>query len=114
MLRFFGISISGMVVSKGNRRSMMTLRIVILNKSDIEVNTLVPPEEDENHNGHSSDREEGGDSNEFGGFDIVAAVFGGEKAERSGSREGLDEGANLDNFGWKVNGGENPVGNDWA
>ena len=63
-------------------------------------------EEDENHQGHGDDGEEGGNGDQLGGFDIVAAVFGGEEAEWGGGGEGLDESADLDYFNREMESGE--------
>ena len=47
-------------------------------------------EEEQNHDWHGKNREDGGDSDEFGGFDVVAAVFSGEETERGGGGECLN------------------------
>ena len=58
-------------------------------------------QQQEHHQRHGEDGEDGGDGDEFGGFDVVATVFGGEEAKRSGSRESLNERADSNDFDWK-------------
>ena len=38
-------------------------------------------DEKQNHKRHGDNGKDGGDSNELGGFDVVAAVFSGEEAK---------------------------------
>ncbi len=63
----------------------------------------------EHHQWHGEDRKDSRDGDELGGFDVVAAVFGGEEAKRSGSRESLNERADGNDFDWKSEPGEHEV-----
>lgn len=58
-------------------------------------------QQQEHHQRHGEDREDSGDSDEFGGFNVVAAVFGGEETKRSGSGESLNERTDGNDFDWK-------------
>ena len=59
-------------------------------------------EKEENHKRHGEDGEDGGDSDELRGFDVVSVIFSGEKSERSGGRESLDERADIYYFDREV------------